>query len=193
MRFSISMSRRRISIHLIAISAMLVASIVFIDRAADAYTCGGDPWADGTSWEDNQWWGDDCADTHGEMLRMVQLIINETSTGQGCWTGTPDGWWGSNTKTGVICFQNWKGLTADGIVGDNTWGQRGRTPYTGLMAELNYEGGNSNWVRYDLDLSGGYLRAAMYISTGNWYVVHHCSGYLEYEAMEVGGPYSGCW
>lgn len=175
----------------------VAVSIVFAaERAAWSYSCYGDNWADGTSWTDNMWWGDGCIDSEGEMLRMVQLIVNETSTGQGCWTGTPDGDWGPATKAGVTCFQSWKGLTADGIVGGSTWGHRAHSPYAGLMSELNYSGSStSTWVRYDLDLSGGYLRAQKKTSTGLWYVVHNCAsiGFTYYEMGQL-GPYSpSCW
>lgn len=123
----------------IVVLASLVASIVMSATDAGAYSCSGNYFMDGESWKDNQWWGDNCSDDEGEMVRAIQVIINETSTGQDCWTGDDDGYWGPATKSGVQCFQSWKGLTSDGIVGPNTWGQRSRTPYTGLMSEIVYQ------------------------------------------------------
>ena len=178
--------------------AIVIATVAFSAPPAFAYNCYYDPWADGESWEDNRWWADGCYDKRGEMLRAVQLIVNETYTGQGCWAGTPDGKWGPTTRSGVICYQAWKGLTADGIVGGGTWGRRTHSPYTGLMSELNLFYVTSDWARYELDLSGAYnLRFGHKLSgewIDKWYVIHHCSGLLTWYPMDVYEPYTpSCW
>lgn len=50
-------------------------------------------------------------------VRSLQILLN--SNNYNC--GTPDGDFGSNTLNAVKTFQRAKGLTVDGIVGQNTW------------------------------------------------------------------------
>lgn len=53
----------------------------------------------------------------GQSVKALQTLLN----GYGYNCGTVDGDFGTKTNTAVKAFQKAKGLTADGIVGQNTW------------------------------------------------------------------------
>jgi peptidoglycan hydrolase-like protein with peptidoglycan-binding domain len=60
--------------------------------------------------------------SHGDVVRSLQNILTNGAPGQ--WNTTPegvDGTFGPHTKASVQAFQHWGGVTADGIVGDQTW------------------------------------------------------------------------
>ena len=59
----------------------------------------------------------------GEVVKSLQQVL--TIGGPGVWNTVPnavDGSFGPSTKASVQAFQTWGGVTADGIVGDQTWG-----------------------------------------------------------------------
>ena len=53
----------------------------------------------------------------GELVELVQQMLNEN--GYNC--GTADGIFGTNTEKAVEKYQRAKGLSVDGIVGNNTY------------------------------------------------------------------------
>jgi peptidoglycan hydrolase-like protein with peptidoglycan-binding domain len=58
----------------------------------------------------------------GAVVTSLQTLL--TNGAPGAWLTTPqgiDGNFGPYTKASVEAFQNWGGVTADGIVGDQTW------------------------------------------------------------------------
>jgi peptidoglycan hydrolase-like protein with peptidoglycan-binding domain len=58
----------------------------------------------------------------GDVVRRLQQIL--ANGAPGAWNtapGTIDGNFGPNTKASVQAFQTWGNVTADGIVGDQTW------------------------------------------------------------------------
>ena len=55
--------------------------------------------------------------SRGEAVELVQLMLNEK--GYAC--GTADGIFGTKTKNAVETYQKAKGLSVDGIVGNNTY------------------------------------------------------------------------
>jgi peptidoglycan hydrolase-like protein with peptidoglycan-binding domain len=58
----------------------------------------------------------------GEVVRSLQQVLTDGAPSQ--WNTTPgaiDGSFGPNTKASVKAFQVWGGVTADGVVGDQTW------------------------------------------------------------------------
>jgi peptidoglycan hydrolase-like protein with peptidoglycan-binding domain len=58
----------------------------------------------------------------GDVVRGLQRILTNGAPGQ--WHTTPqgvDGIFGPNTRLSVVAFQQWAGVAADGIVGDQTW------------------------------------------------------------------------
>ena len=58
-----------------------------------------------------------------EVVKSLQQVL--TVGGPGVWNTVPDaidGSFGPSTKASVQAFQTWGGVTADGIVGDQTWG-----------------------------------------------------------------------
>lgn len=73
----------------------------------------------------------------GNYVRFLQYILNYF--GYNC--GTVDGDFGGNTKAAVIKFQKAKNLTADGIVGVNTW-----TAIRNALPEIS-KGYSGNCVR----------------------------------------------
>ena len=55
--------------------------------------------------------------SQGTQVKILQWLLNENGHN----AGTVDGIFGSNTMNAVKAFQNAAGLTADGVVGKNTW------------------------------------------------------------------------
>jgi peptidoglycan hydrolase-like protein with peptidoglycan-binding domain len=58
----------------------------------------------------------------GDVVRSLQTVLTNGAPGE--WGTTPqgiDGDFGPLTKASVEAFQSWGGVTADGIVGDQTW------------------------------------------------------------------------
>lgn len=58
----------------------------------------------------------------GDVVRSLQTVLTNGAAGE--WNTTPqgiDGDFGPNTEASVKAFQTWGGVTADGIVGDQTW------------------------------------------------------------------------
>lgn len=56
-----------------------------------------------------------------ELNRIDDRDQTEYHVGIGCNAGVEDGLWGPNTKRAVKAFQSYNNLSADGIVGPNTW------------------------------------------------------------------------
>lgn len=58
----------------------------------------------------------------GDVVRSLQQVLTDGAPGQ--WNTTPqgiDGTFGSHTKASVEAFQQWGGVTVDGVVGEQTW------------------------------------------------------------------------
>lgn len=58
----------------------------------------------------------------GPVVTSLQTFL--TNGAPGSWNTTPqgiDGHFGPHTKASVAAFQAWGGVTADGVVGDQTW------------------------------------------------------------------------
>jgi peptidoglycan hydrolase-like protein with peptidoglycan-binding domain len=58
----------------------------------------------------------------GEVVRRLQQVLTNGAPGQwGVGPGGVDGIFGAETEASVKAFQRWGGVTADGVVGDQTW------------------------------------------------------------------------
>ena len=58
----------------------------------------------------------------GAVVQSLQTLLTNGASGQ--WNVTPqgiDGHFGPHTRASVEAFQSWGGVTADGVVGDQTW------------------------------------------------------------------------
>lgn len=58
----------------------------------------------------------------GDVVSGLQTVLTNGAGGQ--WVTPPlgiDGVFGPNTRASVEAFQSWGGVTADGVVGDQTW------------------------------------------------------------------------
>ena len=58
----------------------------------------------------------------GDVVRSLQQVLTDGAAGH--WNTTPqgvDGDFGPYTRSSVQAFQRWCRVTADGIVGDQTW------------------------------------------------------------------------
>ncbi|HEX7609495.1 MAG TPA: peptidoglycan-binding protein [Solirubrobacteraceae bacterium] len=58
----------------------------------------------------------------GPVVHSLQTVLSEGAGQWGTGPGTIDGQFGPNTRASVEAFQRWGAATADGIVGDQTWG-----------------------------------------------------------------------
>lgn len=73
----------------------------------------------------------------GEVVRSLQQVL--TNSAPGHWNTTPqgvDGDFGPHTKSSVEAFQRWGKVTADGIVGDQTWSVSFHTANATLETEV---------------------------------------------------------
>ena len=58
----------------------------------------------------------------GDVVRSLQTILTNGAPGEGgTGPGPIDGDFGPQTHASVVAFQTWGGVSADGIVGDQTW------------------------------------------------------------------------
>jgi peptidoglycan hydrolase-like protein with peptidoglycan-binding domain len=60
--------------------------------------------------------------THGDVVRHLQQVLTNGASQQ--WVTVPgplDGQFGPKTRASVQAFQKWGHVTADGVVGDQTW------------------------------------------------------------------------
>jgi peptidoglycan hydrolase-like protein with peptidoglycan-binding domain len=60
---------------------------------------------------------------HGDVVRSLQTILADGAAGE--WNTGPgpvDGEFGPKTRASVVAFQKWGHVSADGVVGDQTWG-----------------------------------------------------------------------
>ena len=60
---------------------------------------------------------------HGDVVRSLQTILADGAAGE--WNtgpGPADGEFGPKTRASVVAFQKWGHVSADGVVGDQTWG-----------------------------------------------------------------------
>src|SRR5712691_6674589 len=67
-------------------------------------------------------WSNNCQISEGNIsndVYAIQLLINETGR---CATIYVDGDFGPATFNAVECFQTYKNIHVDGIVGSQTWG-----------------------------------------------------------------------
>jgi hypothetical protein len=160
----------------------VVAAVSLVGQAgpATSASCAGDEWADYSFWNDNYWVSDNC-NTASEYVRGIQIITNESSDGN-CSAGVVDGWWGANTRNGVMCMQDRWGITEDGIVGPDTW-EKYRTEVRYQYMQGDFQVYRTDWV---LD------RFDKYTPTQHWYVDRQCDD-DEKVAFWVWGPsYSAC-
>lgn len=106
-------------------------------------------------------WSNNCTISEGNISNMVytiQQLIDETGH---CVPITVDGDFGPNTFNAVKCFQAFKNLAPDGIVGPLTWGA-----LRGLLTHETSSGGWDNWSG-DGGLSHEYRMLA---TSGVWQV-----------------------
>ena len=57
----------------------------------------------------------------GDVVKHLQTVLNSGSSQWGGPTLVVDGDFGAHTKAAVEAFQGWGQVTADGVVGDQTW------------------------------------------------------------------------
>jgi hypothetical protein len=72
------------------------------------------------SWSDNHQLCNGCAVQRGNIVGMWQAMMWSSLIGSDCGAFV-DGIWGPNTRSRTITWQRNHGLTADGIVGPQTW------------------------------------------------------------------------
>lgn len=57
----------------------------------------------------------------GHVVRRLQTVLNDGAGEWGEGAGAVDGHFGPATRRGVLALQRWGGVTADGVVGEQTW------------------------------------------------------------------------
>lgn len=137
-------------------------------------------------WDNNCYVGNGSPyDKYGEYSLAVQRILD----GLGFYSGALDGIFGSGTASATASYQSSRGLTADGIVGANTWRK--------LHADLDYCGTFNNGLltSYQYDVNNGAMPCA-WISrdeqNGNitWMTVIRTESC--WKPMSVYGPHDYC-
>lgn len=122
-------------------AAVLVITSPSVDRAR-ASICSGDSPAFSMNWRDNYWVGSDndgspICDQAGQFIVSVQRI----NWAHGYRASSVDGYYGPNTQDDVEDFQSGHGLSADGLVGTNTWGKYDDHP----QLKICYGSGECEW------------------------------------------------
>jgi len=138
--------------------------------AASADSCN--TWATGS-------WTGNCELSLGsesDMVFAVQWIVSGACGGSGL---TVDGDFGTNTQHAVECFQNQHGLSADGVVGPDTW--------TALQNSLQFDysdGTGWDYYKATLYVNKGFDAVRQWESSGRWYtsgsstLIGHPDGYV---------------
>lgn len=93
--------------------SVVMSGPAFADRN---YPSGCDTWATEWSWDTNCWLGNNY-DEDGNYTGGIQGQLQAL----GYYGGSIDGLWGPLTEGAVKNYQSARGLSSDGIVGNNTW------------------------------------------------------------------------
>ena len=180
--------RRRLiaSTSFLVVMAAVLVGITNSQANADVnYPSGCDTWAWDT-YESQSWFYNNCwvgtnstkYDRSGNFQIGIQRILRQRGYGL-----TVDGIYGTGSATAMKSFQSSRGLSADGIVGRNTWRYLGDT--------LRYEFSDANGIEYFsvYPSNGPYLRATMFAwvpQSLRWWVLNKASN--QYVAFSTGGP-----
>jgi len=147
------------------VAALILISSVAIPLAtsgtAQAATCNTTAISD---------WSNNCtvstsSHSHSNMTVAIQIMIWQLDQQECGPLIAIDGYYGSGTANAVKCWQHYHGLTADGVVGPQTWSSLGSALIYHSAAGSYYYYYNQNYV--DFRMNG---------NTGVW---------------AYGGPYAG--
>ncbi len=147
---------------LIAVVLVMASAIPVFAGVPSGEPSSCDPWAD-WSWLDNCWvsWYSSDPDQVSDLTTGIQRVLNHNNEGNDN-VGAVDGWYGSQSRSGVIAFQQNHGLYADGIVGPNTWSTlQGDLVLTATTSYYRY-------YRVEGDTPNLFLRERY--GLGRWYV-----------------------
>jgi len=141
-----SLSRR---IVLLLATALLLAIAVPASAgvpSGEPYNCVTTAWK---GWGDNCWVSNNSADPDriSDLTTGVQTIVSYEA-----WLGSIDGYYGTNSYNATKVYQAANGLTADGIVGENTW--------EALRTELvfDYSSSGLRYFAYNTAANPSYFR-----------------------------------
>jgi len=121
-------------------------SLVALGAAVSVLVLGSPAQADNTSVEWKYFPTTSLNDTGG-----IVVGVQTAMKGLGLYSGNIDGIFGSGTRSAVMSFQSSNTLTADGVVGTNTWGKiQLYQTYYGVPSHNRWDIGSSyyDYARY---------------------------------------------
>ena len=149
-----------------ALAVAIVASV-----AAGAAPAGAHPAT--YSWSGNHTICNGCTVSRGNIVAMWQLMLMSSVSGLGSCESFVDGVFGPRTAAATRTWQSDHNLSADGVVGRNTW--------TKAQSYLVFVESGANYDRYYyLGGSGPAVDLLRSTATGYWYFSGNFHGSTEY-------------
>ena len=134
------------------------------------------------SWSDNHQLCNGCSVQRGNIVGMWQAMMWSSLIGNNCGDFV-DGIWGPNTRSKTITWQSNHGLTADGVVGPQTWSR--------AQSYLRRTGDDGEFTYYDYPGARFTLKLGRLNSNGVWKWRPPTAGSGNFSDHPTIGPY-GC-
>lgn len=109
--------------------------------------------------------------TSGGYVMAIQRMLKETPWGY----SSVDGYFGTNTKNGIIGFQRGEAIAADGVAGPVTWGE-----FQDYRVYVGTNGGTGQYYNFTYDISGSYPARYYRDACYGWYIDRSTSNTGDY-------------
>jgi hypothetical protein len=152
----------------------LVAFLAFLLPIGAVVAAPGTAFAAGCNTATTGPWKNNCTVSQGASSKLVEVIqysVNQENAF--CPVVSVDGIFGPATLAGVKCFQSHLHLTADGIVGPNTW-----NAMEGILLPGPLQG-NWNYLGY---YGGAHMDDRYWVPSGAWYFLGRNGTYLRMDS-----------
>ena len=143
---------------------LLTASTAFLLPLVGVIIAPGSAYANGCNTAATGNWSNNCTVSEGAYSNYVYVIQQEVNSLDGsCGSLNLDGSFGQATYNGVVCYQKYWQITADGVVGPQTWGE--------MYSHLTYISRNGDWSYWaTCGICSANVRK--WVPSGNWYLLY---------------------